>query len=359
MIIARFIIGHLVRGWLIVFAVLAALFSLLALIGEIDNINERYHFVHALQYVLLTTPQRVLELTPVITALGTVLAFANLSRSSELIVIRSAGISQRQLLAIAAIPTLLLVVGQFATSEWLVAPMLQKAEAERAVRRSGNLELVGGQGLWSRSGGRFFNVRKLRDGHVPEGITLYEFGPDQRLRRMISAASAEVPQSRRWTLRDVRFKEWHDDGQLEMRVLERLDLGPFWSAEELPALGRSLAAMPPSALLAYANHLRATGQDDSHVRLAFWQKATLPFSAAAMVLFSVVIGCQFGSARSSGFGWRVLAGALAGVAFYLLTQILHTGGQLLGAREGLVVLVPICIAIALALTVAAAAQRPR
>ena len=358
MIITRFIAGHLLRSWLIVFTVLAALFSLLALVSELDNLGDRYHFTHALQYVLLTTPQRVLELAPVITALGTVLALANLSRSSELVVIRGAGVSLRQLLAIAALPTLLVVAGLYAAGEWLVAPMLQKAESERVVRRTGNLDLLAGQGLWSRSGGRFFNVRHLRDGHIPEGIALYEFGPDHRLRRVIGATSAEVPQTRAWTLREVRFKEWQPQG-IEMRTLERLELGPFWSADELPALGRSLAAMSPSALLAYADHLRATGQDDAQVRMAFWQKATLPLSAAVMVLFAVVIGWHFGSARSAGFGWRVLGGAVAGVGFYLFTQILHTGGQLLGLRQGIVVLVPICIAAAIALAIAAASHRPR
>ena len=358
MIITRFIAGHLVRGWLVVFTILAALFGLLTLLGELDDINQRYRFVHALQYVLLTTPQRMLELAPVITALGTVLAFAGLSRSSELVVIRSAGISLRQLLAIASLPTLLLVAGLYAASEWAVAPMLQKAQSERMLRRSGNLDLVSGSGLWSRSGKRFFNVARLRDGHIPEGITLYEFDTSHRLTRAIVAASAEVPQSRNWTLHDVRFKE-RLDGHLVMSRMDRLELGPFWAAEELPALGRSLAAMSPSALLAYADHLHATTQDDSRVRMAFWQKTTLPLAAAVMVLFSVVLGNGFGSARSAGFGWRVLAGALAAIGFYLLTQILHTGGQLLGLRQSIVVLVPIGIAIGITLAIAARTRHPR
>ena len=94
------------------------------------------------------------------------------------------------------------------------------------------------------------------------------------------------------------------------------------------------------------------------VRMAFWQKATLPLSAAAMVLLSVVLGCGFGSARSAGFGWRVLGAAVAGVGFYLLTQILHTGGQLLGLQQNVVALVPICIAIGLAFAIATITRRP-
>ena len=135
--------------------------------------------------------------------------------------------------------------------------------------------------------------------------------------------------------------------------------GPFWSAAELPALGQSLAAMPPSALYAYANHLAESGEDDSQVRMAFWQKATLPFSAAAMVLLSVVIGVGFGTTRSTAFGWRVLAGAVIGVGFYLLTQIFHTGGQLLGLGQSVVVLIPICLVVLAAAVVAQVTRGPR
>ena len=71
-----------------------------------------------------------------------------------------------------------------------------------------------------------------------------------------------------------------------------------------------------------------------------------------------VLGCGFGSARSAGFGWRVLGAAVAGVGFYLLTQILHTGGQLLGLQQNVVALVPICIAIGLAFAIATITRRP-
>ena len=69
---------------------------------------------------------------------------------------------------------------------------LMRAETERMVRRSGNLDLLDGQGLWSKSGNRFFNVRNLRAGHIPEQISLYEFGPDNELIRAIDARGAEL-----------------------------------------------------------------------------------------------------------------------------------------------------------------------
>jgi lipopolysaccharide export system permease protein len=357
-IIQRFIAGHLMRGWLIVFTVLTSLFALLALVDEIDSLSARYSFLNALVFVALTTPQRILELAPVAAALGTILAFAGLARSSELVVIRAAGFSMRQLVALCAGPTLLLAVLLGLASEFLVANLHQEGETRRSVLRSGNLDLLAGRGLWASSGPRLFNVRNLRIGQIPEGISLYEFNPQGELVTAIDAARAEPMKGRNWKLIDVRRKEWKA-GKVSTVTLKELELGPFWSASELPVLGQSLAAMSPSALYEYSGYLQDTGQEYQRVRMAFWQKIALPFSALAMVLLTTVIGLGFGTMRSSAFGLRVLAGAVLAVGFYLLTQIFHTGGQLLGLDQSVVVLIPICLTVMLAGLVAAATRGPR
>jgi lipopolysaccharide export system permease protein len=358
MILSRYLAWHLVRGWLLVLAVLAALFALIALLEEIDGLSERYRFVHAVWYVLLTTPQRIVDLAPVIAALGTLFAFATLSRHSELVVMRAAGLSMRSLLLMCALPTAALVVLIGASTEYVVAALHHDAETQRTVLRSGNLDLLEGRGLWSRTESRYINVRELRMGQMPEGILIYELGADGSLQRAIEAARAELLPDRSWRLLEVRTKEWRDGG-ITTTEHPTLALGPFWSATELPVLGQSLAAMPPSAMLDYAEHLRSTGQDDSRVRLAFWQRIALPWSAGAMVLLCAVIGIGFGSTRSAAFGLRVLGGAAIGTGFYLLTQIMHTSGQLLGLDQAAVVTLPILLVVGVALAIAALTRHPR
>jgi lipopolysaccharide export system permease protein len=117
--------------------------------------------------------------------------------------------------------------------------------------------------------------------------------------------------------------------------------------------------MAPSALYDYANHLAETGQDDDKVRMAFWQKATLPLAFAAMVLLSTVIGVAFGTTRSAAFGWRVLAGAVVGVGFFLLSQIFQTGAQMIGLGQAVAVLLPIALAVIVATGLAALTRGPR
>ena len=358
MIIARYLGWQLARGWLVVFAILGALFALLALVDEMDSLSDRYRFIHALWYVGLTTPQRILDLCPVIAALGTLVAFATLSRHSELVVMRAAGLSMRRLLIYSMLPTLALVAALALAGEFAVAQLHHRAETLRTVLRSGNLDLLEGRGLWSRTDDRFVNVRELRVGQMPAQIRVFELAPDGSLARAVEAERAELLPDRRWRLLGVNLKEWHDGRPVGSKPAS-LDLGPFWTATELPVLGQSLSAMPPSSLYQYAKHLRETGQDDSRVRMALWERLALPWSAGAMVLLSAVIGIGFGSTRSTAFGLRVLGGAMIGAGFYLLTQILHTGGQLLGLDQALVAMLPIAFALLLSLLIATRTRRPR
>jgi lipopolysaccharide export system permease protein len=356
-ILRRYLGQALLRGWTTVALILGAMFALLQLVEEGDNLSERYRFIDALAYVALTTPLRVLELSPVIAALGTVMAFATLSRNSEIVIMRTAGLSTRGLLRMALPPTLALACVLAASGEFLVASLQHRAETQRMVLRSGNLDLLAGKGLWSRTGQQFLNVRELPAGQAPEGISLYEFDEKGRLLRAIEAERAELMPDRRWRLVNARIKDWSGTTRLN-QAAESLDLGPFWSATELPALGQSLATMPPHALYRYAQHLQLTGQDDRDVRMAFWEKATLPLSAASMVLLCAVLGIGFGSTRSAAFGWRVLAGAVIGVGFYLITRILHTAGNLLGLQQAVVVLLPIAMVVALSAFIAVRTRGP-
>ena len=268
------------------------------------------------------------------------------------------GLSLRGLLRMTLLPTLGFACALALASEFLVAPMQHHAETQRTVLRSGNLDLLAGKGLWSRTGQQFLNVRELPAGQSPEGISLYEFDETGKLQRAIEAERAELMSDRRWRLVNARIKDWTGNTRRNEFVAS-LDLGPFWSATELPALGQSLVAMSPHALYRYAEHLRLTGQDDRDVRMAFWDKASLPLATASLVLLCAVMGVNFGSARNATFGWRVLAGALTGVGIYFLSRMLHTAGNLLGLDQIAIVSIPIAVVLALSACFAAGLRGTR
>ena len=338
-LIRRYLSAELLKNWLLVTLVLSAVFALILFIEEVGRTNERYTALHALSYIALSAPQRAIDLAPVSVLLGTLMALGSLARYSETTVILASGVSVPRLVASMWLPLLLAVIVVGASTEYLAAPLLQRAETERAVVKSGKLDLLDGGGLWANDGGKFINVRNLRLGRIPSGIDLFEFDSSGRLIRGIHGAEAEVSGERRWTLKDVQRKDLVD-GQLQTTHLPSLDIGPFWSQEELPVLAQSPAGMKPSALAEYVSYLESTGQNAHRFRLVLWQKLTNPLAVAVMILFAAPIGIGSPSSRSASFGLKLTLGAMFGIGFYMLTQIVYNAGMLFDLPAPLVALGP-------------------
>lgn len=344
--IDRYIAVALLKGWALVLVILLAVFSLFVFVTELDHVDSQYHITDAMRFVVFTMPQRTLDLSPVITLLGSLGALAALAKHNELIGIQASGITLTRLVRSVAVPAALLTILLVLVSEYIAAPLYQKAETQRSIIQSANANLLKGSGLWSNNGLRYFNVHTLRLGRIPYGIDLYEFKPDGQLRISIHANHAEVGNnSRKWSLIDVTYKELID-GNMVSQHLPELDMGPFWSRDELPVLTMSTAGMSLSGLFEYIRHLADTGQRTERFELAFWRKITIPLAAGIMVLLATPIGAEPNPRRRTAFGRRIAIGSIIGIIFYLGTRIIHSTGLLLELNIALITLSPILILLA-------------
>lgn len=318
----RYIAGKLLGGWILVWLIMSSIFGLLAFVDEIERITEQYTVVDALKFVLYTLPQRSLDLAPVTILLGSIVALAALNKNSEIIAMRTSGMSRRRFSAAVAMPAAALVIALYLVSEFVAAPLYQQAELQKTLIRSRQPNLLTGKGLWSNSERRFLNVRTLKNLQIPRNIYLYEFDKNGRLINFIYADSARLANSRRWDLQGVTQKALHD-GTLSTKKLSSLEMGPFWSREELPSLPFSTAGMTPSNLYEYADHLKSTHQLADRIEQLFWQRIALPLTTGAMVLLAVPIGAGIGNARSNTFGRNLATGAGVGIIFYLASQLIQ------------------------------------
>lgn len=343
----RYIAAKLLLGWLLVWLVISSIFGLLAVVEELDRVNNLYHVRDALQFVLYTLPQRSLELAPVIILLGSILALASLNKHSEIVAMRAAGVSLQRFFRSVVIPSAILIAGLYLASEYLVAPLYQKAEIQKTLTRSGQPNLLTGKGLWSNSDQRFFNVRTLKNTQVPRRIYLYEFSPDGRLMNFIFADRAQLADSRRWELLDVSQKTLAN-GHLSTRHKQSLEMGPFWSREELPALPLSTSGMTPSSLYEYSDYLKSTDQLSERVEQLFWQRVALPLTTGAMVFLAIPIGAGLGMHRSGTFGSNLAIGAGAGILFYLASQLIQTGGSMAQIPAPVTAFIPAILVLAVA-----------
>jgi lipopolysaccharide export system permease protein len=327
-ILQRYIAASLLRGWLLVFLVLGAVFGLIGFIQELDHTRFGYDTLAVARYTLFTLPQQLLSLSPVIALLGSIVALASLDKSNELAVISCAGVAMRQVLIAIAIPTLMLMLFLWVAMEYLTPVLHQQAEQQRHALRYRNDVKIPDGGVWSKHDRRYIHLGKMLKGNVPGDIDLYEFSEDGALALALHAETAEVSSDRRWLFKGVREKRLVD-GELVTRKLRDLEIPNLWAAAELPTLTFSSDSMTLSVLYGYSKYLADTGRSTALYVSAFWQKVTMPLTVAAMVLLATPISANLGSSRDRNFGVSMGIGALVGILFYLGAQIFFALGQLL------------------------------
>jgi len=348
MILQRYIALNLARGWLIVLLVLGSVFGLISFIGELSHTRFDYNSLAVARYTLLTLPQQLVELAPVIALLGSILALANLDRFNELTIISCTGFPLTRLLGAIALPTVLLMAGLWIAMEYVTPQLQQSAERERHLLRYRNDTRIPDGGLWSANNLSYIHLGQLREGGIPGDIDLFEFNQQRQLVRALHAAKAKVSKDRQWLFQGVREKKLVD-GKLVTYRHKELEIANLWAAEELPTLTTSRDSMALSVLYRYSQYLASNQQHTDKHLSSFWQKLLLPLTVGAMVLLATPISANLSAGRDRSFGINMAIGAVVGILFYLGAQIIFAMGQLLHLSIPMVAVTPAILVSACAL----------
>jgi lipopolysaccharide export system permease protein len=344
-ILQRYIAGSLVRSWFIVLIVLGTVFGLVALIQELDRTESDYGVVQVIYFTLLSLPQQLLDLMPVIALLGTILALAGLDKSNELTIISCSGVSLAKLLKAIAMPTAGLMILLWLSLEFVAAPMFQSAQQLKVSARNKNPDIMPNGGVWSKYRKRYIHIGLMLGGKKPGNIELFRFNDDGELVLALSADSAEVSNDRSWQFKQVKQKVLLAD-ELNTSRVEQLEIDNLWSKAELPTLSLSSQSMRLSVLYEYAAYLKANEQAYEDYEFTFWQRLTQPVTVAAMILLATSISAGTGSRRDSNLGYNMAIGALIGILFFLGSQITYAVGQLMQLNFLLITLSPIFAVLA-------------
>lgn len=328
-ILKRYIAHNLMLGWLVVFLLLAAVFGLIGFIEELERTSGDYTVASVIYYTLLTLPQKVLGLSPVVALLGTIAALGRLQKSNELLILSCSGVLLRDILWAIAKPTLLLMALLWLTLEYVAAPLHKTGEELRNTLRSHNSVVIPSGGVWSKSGNRYIHLGKMLPGYTPGDIDLYEFDDNGELKLQLHAKTATVNPKRRWEFNNVRQKQ-QIDGVMKTSHHDQLEILNLWSQQELPTLTLSSDSMGLALLYRYSKYLESIERSSQQYSSAFWQRLIMPLTVAAMVLLATPLAASMGSMRSNSFGITLGIGALVGILFYVGAQIIFALGQLLG-----------------------------
>jgi len=301
-----------------------ALFAFFDLIGELGDLGKgQYDLKEVFTFVLLQAPAHAYELFPIVVLIGTLYVLSHLASNSEYTVMRGSGLSPaRAALALAKIG-LAFVVITFLLGEW-VAPFADETAQKTKMRA---LSTMIGQdlqsGLWFKDEGSFINVREARQANVLQGVRIFEFDSNYRLRKITLAERADYASRGLWRLNQVVSTTFTPDGPRTAREAQA-EWRSAVSPDLLDALIMKPERMSAWALHKYTQHLESNRQKTERYEIAFWKKLFYPL--AALVMMALALPFAYMHARAGMVGVKVFLGIMLGIFFHMLNSLFsHIG----------------------------------
>ncbi len=309
----------LVNILLVLFSLLA-LFAFFGFIEELQDVGKgNYSAGAALEYTMLSLPRSLYELFPIAGLLGSIIGLGTLAGSSELTVIRAAGVSLRRITyAVMKVGLTLIVIATLIGE--IVAPAADKvAQVTRSVAISQKLSYEKKLGLWARDGASFINIREILAGERLGGISVFDFSEQKHLKQIVYAQEARYSGGR-WLLSGVTISDFSPTQVITTSLRETT-----WNTALSPDLLDVVAVKPTTltllGLIQYVNYLQENGLNAGRYQLALWNKLVAPVIAAVMIFLAIPF--VFGPLRSVGVGQRILVGSLVGIGFHLFNRVFN------------------------------------
>jgi len=302
-----------------VMVVLLGLFVFITFAGELERVGRgSYELMDAAVYSLLLTPTLIYQLFPMVILIGCIMGLGAMASNSELVVVRASGVSLLRIIGSVAKVGLPLILAVVLIGEFVAPETESRAQSLRAEAIEKKVQLGKDSSLWARDGDAYVYIKDLLAEDEVRRITLYYFGQDHQLERMVTAVSGHYERGA-WLLRDVLSTDVSTQGFVTKK-LETLR----WDSMLEPNLIGVVAVQPDFlsivGLTQYIDYFQRNGLDSGRYELAFWRKVIAP--VVMLIMIAVAVPFVFGPLRSVGVGQRIFMGTLMGIGFYMVDQVL-------------------------------------
>ncbi len=322
--------------------VFLALDFIFGLIGQLDSVTEQYTAYEAFKYMLYTMPRRLYDYIPYACLIGCLAGLGLLASSSELVIIRAAGVSVKRIAWMALRPTMIFILLAVAVGEFVAPYTEQTADNRRHFLRYNGAQKAP-QNMWNREGNEFMYVNAVMPNGVVYGLTRYEFNDQNQLLSASFTRQATYVDNY-WQEDDISITYLDQESIRTEAIASRR-----WETNLTPNLFNILVLAPEDISLRnlhyYVDYLEKQNLSAGNYSLAFWQKTLQPVATAALVL--VAISFIFGPLRSVTMGQRIFTGVVLGIVFVLLQKLLGPSSLVFGFPPLIAVLFPITLCIAL------------
>jgi lipopolysaccharide export system permease protein len=339
MLFARTLSLYIARVFLLaVLAMLAALSALVALFDFIELLRRSVTRPEATfgvvsEIAAMRLPWVAMEILPFAVLLGGIIAFWRLTRSSELVVARAAGVSAWQFLAAPVICAIAL--GAFATGAISPLSAVMRARAEvledNFLRTGGGPMALNGGQLWLRQADRGLDPQGVAILHAravearevelyARDVTVFRLDDSDRLLQRIDAANAVLLEGA-WSLFQARTVT---AGHLPV-AKARLEFPTDLTVSRVQESFATPDTFSVWALPSFIALLDRSGFSSIRHRLHYQALLALPLLAGTMCLLAA--GFSMRPQRRGGVAQMIGSGIAAGFALFLVSKLAEEFGQ--------------------------------
>ena len=335
-LLSQYMMRTILASTAMVLVVLLALAGLFDFIAELDDTNGDYGTAQAILYTALRLPNLAFEMLPIAALIGSLLGLGALAGNSEIIVMRSAGISVAVMSGMVALSGFVMLIFTALLGEFIGPPLDYYARNMRveALYQQGDDRL--GNEAWVKDGSVYLHLEKVNPEFEFGSLYMYRFDGDQ-LESISVAENAGIDQNDDWILENLRETQFQRDGvqvTQSSRSIESFEV-------DSGLLGSSLAkplSLSARELLSYIDYLDRNGLDATKYETEFWYRVSRTFTVLIMPILSLAF--VFGSLRTGGAGGRLMIGVVIGLAYYLASETLANSGQVFNLNPIIVTWLP-------------------
>ncbi len=323
-ILTQYLTRAIFASTAMVLLVLLALAGLFEFIAELDDTRGDYQTPQVVLYSLLRLPLLAFEMLPIAALIGSLLALGGLAGNSEIIVMRSAGLSVMRLAGMVGVAGMTMLILTGLLGEFIGPPLDYFARNMRQEARTEQTDDRRGKEAWVRDGPVFLHFERVSTDFDFGSIYLYRFDEFNELKSIARAENSGIDDDDNWVLQNFRETRFEDDGVQVVeasRAIQSFDI-------DAEVLGISLVkpqSLSGRGLWSYIVYLKRNSLDANRYETELWYR--IARTTAVVIMPLLALAFVFGSLRTGGAGARLMIGVVIGLGYHLASEMLANSGQ--------------------------------
>ena len=317
---------YILREFLTTFAYsMAVMVVFYEMVSFIDMAGYFFKFGATLEvifrYLLFRVPMALFHVTPICVLLASTLTMAGMSRFSEVVAMKAAGISLLRICAPILVASGVISVLALLDSEYVFH--LAAKETTRIyydeVKKQERKSVFQRSNVWYRSDdGSVWNIGFVDlDNKTMSDVSIYGFDPDtgQIIARVIAETARYSKDG--WVLKkcvEVKFDK--DGGFTEEHIKTMVAPIQAIPLEDLKKTQMDPEEMNLEEILEFIQDMKQKGYDATRYEAEYYGKIAFPFIAFIMPFIALPLSTR--SARSGGFLFGIMVAVLIGISFWFL-----------------------------------------